>query len=139
MEFIVIIFIFIIMFACCSYVDNNSTTEERDKTKFETIAEILEDSHEEIVDFCNSEVTRLDAKAKWRTFGASNLKESTRAIYDYIDAHDNENFTAQDIADALGIGVKSVNGTITSFQKRGMVQREEVNTIYGKIKYIRKI
>ena len=43
----------------------------------------------------------------------------------------------QNIADALGVGVKSVNGSVTSFQKKGHTIREEVAVTGGKVKYIR--
>lgn len=36
------------------------------------------------------------------------------AIYKYIAEHEAENITAKDIAEALDLGVKSVNGTITA-------------------------
>lgn len=65
------------------------------------------------------------------------MKEGTRQIWDYIVAHDGEDFTAQNIADALGVGVKSVNGSVTSFQKKGHTIREEVAVTGGKVKYIR--
>lgn len=65
------------------------------------------------------------------------MKEGTRKIWDYIVAHDGEDITAQDIADALSVGVKSVNGSVTSFQKKGHTTREEVAVTGGKVKYIR--
>lgn len=65
------------------------------------------------------------------------MKEGTRKIWDYIVAHDGEDLTAQNIADALGVGVKSVNGSVTSFQKKGHTIREEVAVTGGKVKYIR--
>jgi DNA-binding MarR family transcriptional regulator len=65
------------------------------------------------------------------------MKEGTRAIWDYIVAHDGEDMTAQTIADALGVNVKSVNGSVTSFQKKGHTIREEVAVTGGKVKYIR--
>lgn len=65
------------------------------------------------------------------------MKEGTRQIWDYIVAHDGEDFTAQNIADALGVGVKSVNGSVTSFQKKGLTIREEVAITGGTVKYIR--
>ena len=64
------------------------------------------------------------------------MKEGTRQIWDYIVAHDGEDFTAQNIADALGVGVKSVNGSVTSFQKKGHTIREEVAVTGGKVKSI---
>ena len=65
------------------------------------------------------------------------MKEGTRAIWDYIVAHDGEDMTAQTNADALGVNVKSVNGSVTSFQKKGHTIREEVAVTGGKVKYIR--
>lgn len=65
------------------------------------------------------------------------MKEGTRAIWDYIVAHDGEDFTAQKIADDLKVNVKSVNGSVTSFQKKGLTIREEVAVTGGKVKYIR--
>ena len=70
------------------------------------------------------------------------MKEGTRAIWDYVVAHDGEDITAQDIADALNVGVKSVNGSVTSFQKKGLTIREEAEVevadgTHKKVKFIR--
>ena len=70
------------------------------------------------------------------------MKEGTRMIWDYIVAHDGEDFTAQNIADALGVGVKSVNGSVTSFQKKGLTVREEAEIecadgTHKRVKFIR--
>lgn len=65
------------------------------------------------------------------------MKENTRTIWDYIVAHDGEDFTANDIAAALGVSAKSVNGSVTSFQKKGHTVREEVAIPGGTVKYIR--
>ena len=65
------------------------------------------------------------------------MKENTRQIWDYIVAHASEDMTAQSIADALGMNVKSVNGSVTSFQKKGLTIREEVAVTGGKVKFIR--
>ena len=52
------------------------------------------------------------------------LKENSRIVFDYVLAHNGEDFTAQDIADATGLGVKSVNGIVTSaFQRKGLMER----------------
>lgn len=46
------------------------------------------------------------------------LKENSKAVYDFMVAHDGEDYTAQDIAEATGLGLKSVNGILTaSFQR----------------------
>jgi len=36
------------------------------------------------------------------------------AIYNYVKEHEAENITAADIAEALDLGIKSVNGTVTA-------------------------
>lgn len=65
------------------------------------------------------------------------MKENTRQIWDYIVAHDGEDFAAADIADATGLNTKSVNGSVTSFCKKGLAVREEVAVLGGSVKYIR--
>ncbi len=52
------------------------------------------------------------------------LSENSRKVYDYVSAHDGEDFTAADIAAATGLEVKSVNGIVTSaFQRKGLMVR----------------
>lgn len=46
------------------------------------------------------------------------LKENSRKIYDYVKENDGADFTAADIAEALGLPVKSVNGSITAAFQR---------------------
>ena len=41
------------------------------------------------------------------------LKENAVKIFNYVKANQDEGITAQDIADALDMGVRSVNGVIT--------------------------
>ena len=41
------------------------------------------------------------------------LKENSKNIFNYVKEHESENITAQDIADALGLGVRQVNGSVT--------------------------
>ena len=58
------------------------------------------------------------------------LKENSRKIYDYVKENDGENFTAADIAEALGLPVKSVNGSITAaFQRHTEVVDGEKVTV----------
>ena len=53
------------------------------------------------------------------------LKENARKVYDYVLAHDGENMTAADIAEALGLETRSVNGIVTSaFQRKGFMIRK---------------
>lgn len=66
------------------------------------------------------------------------LKDNSLAIFNYIVEHDGEDFTAADIAQATGIGVKSVNGCITAMARHhDLVYREEIAVTGGKVKYIR--
>lgn len=55
------------------------------------------------------------------------MKENTRKIWDYVVAHDGEDIIAQDIADALGLNTRQVNGSINSFTnpKKGLMVRSE--------------
>lgn len=53
------------------------------------------------------------------------MKASTKEIFNYVKEHNSENVTAADVAKALGMSVKSVNGSFTSFQKKGWGIRKE--------------
>ena len=66
------------------------------------------------------------------------LKENAVNILKYLQEHDGEDLTATDIAGALHLEVKSVNGTVTALDRhRQLVEREEVAITGGKVKYIR--
>lgn len=55
------------------------------------------------------------------------LKENSRTVFDFVKAHDGEDFTAQDIADATGLSVRAVNGIVTSaFQRHKDKDKNEV-------------
>lgn len=55
------------------------------------------------------------------------LKENSRLVYDFVKAHNEEDFTAQDIADAVGLSVRTVNGIVTSaFQRHKDKDKNEV-------------
>ena len=52
------------------------------------------------------------------------MKESSRNIFYYVKKHESENITAQDIADALGLGARQVNGSITAaFCRKDLMER----------------
>lgn len=54
------------------------------------------------------------------------LKENSRKVFDYVKAHDGDNFTAKDIAAALELDPRAVNGIVTSaFQRKGLMVRVE--------------
>ena len=70
------------------------------------------------------------------------MKQATKDVFNYIKDHDGEDFTAKDIAEALDMNVKSVNGSITSFQRKGYVERVEAEMeladgTHEKVKLIR--
>jgi len=55
------------------------------------------------------------------------LKENSRTVFDFVKAHDGEDFTAQDIADATGLSVRAVNGIVTSaFQRHKDKDKNEI-------------
>ena len=70
------------------------------------------------------------------------IGENSRLVFDYVKAHDGEDFTATEMATALNLGVKTVNGCVTAFQKKKMMYREEIEVELeggkpGTIKFIR--
>lgn len=71
------------------------------------------------------------------------MKPNALAVWNFINENDGADFTATDIAEALGLEIKSVNGIITSaFQKKGLTIREEAEVeladgSHKKVKLIR--
>ena len=54
------------------------------------------------------------------------MKENSKNIFYFVKEHEAEGITAKDIADGLGIGVRQVNGSITSaFCRKGLMERVE--------------
>ncbi len=63
------------------------------------------------------------------------MKESTKTIIKYLQANNGVDMTAADVAEALGLEKKSVDGTFTAaLQRKGYGYREEaqVQTEDGK-------
>ena len=55
------------------------------------------------------------------------MNDNSKKVFKFVKDHDGEDFTAQDIADALGMKVRSVNGIITSaFQRHKNAAKEEI-------------
>jgi len=55
------------------------------------------------------------------------LKENSKLVYNFVKEHDGEDFTAQDIAEALSLSVRSVNAIVTSaFQRHRDKDKNEV-------------
>ena len=46
------------------------------------------------------------------------LKPNSRLVYDFVKEHDGQDFTAQDIAEAVGLEPRTVNGIITAAFQR---------------------
>lgn len=75
------------------------------------------------------------------------ISEKSMVVFNYIKEHDGENITAADIADALDMATKSVDGTITAgLQRKGYTERvqavietedENGNTIAKPVKFIK--
>lgn len=42
------------------------------------------------------------------------MTDNTKTVFTYLKEHDGEKLTAQDIADATGLGIRVVNGVVTS-------------------------
>lgn len=52
------------------------------------------------------------------------LSENSRKVFDYVKSIGDTDVTANDIATALGLSPRSVNGIITqAFQKKGLMER----------------
>ena len=70
------------------------------------------------------------------------LKPNSLAVFNFVKENDGNDFTAADIAEALGLEVKQVNGIVTSaFQKKGLMVREEAEVeledgSHKKVKFI---
>lgn len=71
------------------------------------------------------------------------MKENTRKVLDYLKENNGEDLTAADVAEALGLEKRQVDGIFTSaFQRKGLGVREpsEVTLEDGshqKVKYLR--
>ncbi len=71
------------------------------------------------------------------------LKPNSLAVFNFVKDNDGSDFTAADIAEALDLEVKQVNGIVTSaFQKKGLMVREEAevelaDNTHKRVKFIR--
>lgn len=67
------------------------------------------------------------------------MTENSRKVFDFLKAADKE-FTAQDIAAALGVSVAAVTGSVNALVKKERAQRrEETKTVDGKTKVVKYI
>lgn len=71
------------------------------------------------------------------------MKENTKKVYEYLKANTNQDLTAADVAEVLGLEKRQVDGIFTSaLQRKGFGVREEAEIeIEGgkhqKVKYLR--
>ena len=78
---------------------------------------------------------------------AKAVSEKSLSVLNYLKEVGDANVTAQDIADALGMEVKSVNGIVTAgLQRKGLSERipaqievtdEDGNTKFKDVKFIK--
>lgn len=70
------------------------------------------------------------------------MKETTKKIFNYLKDNADQDLTATDIAEALDLTARSVNGSFTSFQKKGYGYREDAEIelddgTHQKVKFLR--
>lgn len=66
---------------------------------------------------------------------ANKLSDNAKTVLTYLQDHDGEEFTHKVIAEDTGLSPRSVTGTVTGLQKRGLAERVEVEG--SKDKFIR--
>lgn len=71
------------------------------------------------------------------------MKENTRKVLDYLKENNGSDLTAADVAEALGLEKRQVDGIFTSaFQRKGLGVREPAEVTlpdgnHQKVKYLR--
>lgn len=70
------------------------------------------------------------------------LTDKSKNLMNYLQANQGKDLTSQDVANALGIEKRSVDGTFTSLQKKELGYREETERTnadgtHDKVKYLR--
>ena len=61
------------------------------------------------------------------------LTENSAAVLRYLQDNPNANLTADDLAEALGFSARQINGVATGLQKKGLVERVEIEGIEKKV------
>lgn len=61
------------------------------------------------------------------------LSENAAKVLSFLQANASADLTADAIAEALGMAPRSVNGTVTGLQKKGLVVRQEVEGFDKKV------
>lgn len=70
------------------------------------------------------------------------ITENSKTVLDYLKANDGKDLTAKAIAEATGLNSRQVNGVVTAFAKKGMMERieaeiENAEGTHDKVKFIR--
>lgn len=70
------------------------------------------------------------------------MKETSKKVFNFLKDSAGDNLTLNDISASLDMAVRSVNGCLVGMQKKGLVVREETETMGAdgktvKVKYIR--
>lgn len=61
------------------------------------------------------------------------FSENAQSVLRYLQADPNGQYTADDLADALGLTSRQINGTATGLQKKGLTERVVVEGIEKKV------
>lgn len=64
---------------------------------------------------------------------AAYLSENAQAVVKYLQANPGAQCTADDLAEALGLTARQINGTATGLQKKGITERIVVDGIEKKV------
>lgn len=69
------------------------------------------------------------------------MKENSKLILNYLKEVNGQNVTADDVAEALGLGKRSVVGSFNSFVKKGLGARVEAeieleDSTHKQVKYL---
>lgn len=64
---------------------------------------------------------------------AAMFSDNAKALIKFLQANPAGQFTADDLAEALGLTTRQINGTATGTQKKGITERVEIEGIEKKI------
>ena len=64
---------------------------------------------------------------------ANKISDNARRVLRYCQTHTGDDLTFKDIAEGLGLPPRSVTGVITGLQKRGLLDRIEVEDSKDKL------
>lgn len=106
------------------------------KEKFALIAELVAD-HPELVDFCNDEIAKLDAKAEKAKAKAAEKKAAGDELYAaVVSVLTNEPQTAEDVLAQIegeDLSVAKIRARLSQAAKNGVANKETIK-VEGKAK-----